>query len=70
MVLGRPSSEKAEFLVIGFAIGLVGSFKGYYCDKGTAGVGRAANSAVVFTSLLLFIIDFIAVFVADIFYDL
>jgi phospholipid/cholesterol/gamma-HCH transport system permease protein len=63
-----PATAKTFFF--GFAIGLVGCFKGYFCDKGTAGVGKAANSAVVFTSLLLFIIDFIAVFVADIFYDL
>jgi len=63
-----PATIKSYFF--GFAIGLVGSFKGFYCDKGTAGVGRAANSAVVFSSLLLFIIDFIAVFVADIFYEL
>jgi len=63
-----PATVKTFFF--GFAIGLVGCFKGYFCDKGTAGVGKAANSAVVFTSLLLFIIDFIAVFVADIFYDL
>ena len=63
-----PATIKSFFF--GFAIGLVGCFKGYYCDTGTAGVGKAANSAVVFTSLLLFIIDFIAVFVADIFYDL
>jgi phospholipid/cholesterol/gamma-HCH transport system permease protein len=33
------------------AIGLVGCFKGYYCKKGTAGVGVAAN-AVVYTSML------------------
>ncbi|MGB5609770.1 MAG: ABC transporter permease, partial [Eudoraea sp.] len=38
--------------------------------KGTAGVGLAANTAVVFTSMLLFVIDFIAVFISDIFYDL
>ena len=63
-----PATVKSFFF--GLAIGLVGCFKGYYCEKGTAGVGMAANSAVVFTSLLLFIIDFIAVFVADIFYDL
>jgi len=63
-----PSTIKTFFF--GFAIGLVGCFKGYYCKKGTAGVGLAANSAVVFTSMLLFIIDFIAVFVTDIFYDL
>jgi phospholipid/cholesterol/gamma-HCH transport system permease protein len=63
-----PATIKTFFF--GLAIGLVGCFKGYYCKKGTAGVGKAANSAVVFTSLLLFIIDFIAVFVTDIFYDL
>ena len=63
-----PATIKTFFF--GFAIGLVGCFKGYYCKKGTAGVGLAANSAVVFTSMLLFIIDFVAVFVTDIFYDL
>jgi phospholipid/cholesterol/gamma-HCH transport system permease protein len=63
-----PATIKTFFF--GFAIGLVGCFKGYNCKKGTAGVGLAANSAVVFTSMLLFIIDFIAVFVTDIFYDL
>jgi phospholipid/cholesterol/gamma-HCH transport system permease protein len=63
-----PTTIKTFFF--GFAIGLVGCFKGYNCKKGTAGVGLAANSAVVFTSMLLFIIDFIAVFVSNIFYDL
>ena len=63
-----PTTIKTFFF--GFAIGLVGCFKGYYCKKGSAGVGLAANSAVVFTSMLLFIIDFIAVFVTNIFYDL
>ncbi|WP_281322320.1 MlaE family ABC transporter permease [Flavobacterium aestivum] len=61
-----PSTIKTFFF--GFAIGLVGCFKGYNCMKGTAGVGLAANSAVVFSSMLLFIIDFIAVFIANIFY--
>ncbi|MBT8257315.1 MAG: ABC transporter permease [Bacteroidia bacterium] len=63
-----PATIKSFFF--GFAIGLVGCFKGYFCKKGTAGVGKAANSAVVYTSILLFILDFIAVFVADIFYEL
>lgn len=63
-----PATVKSVFF--GFAIGLVGCFKGYYCKKGTAGVGVAANTAVVFTSMLLFVIDFIAVFVSDIFYEL
>ena len=63
-----PATIKTFFF--GLAIGLVGCFKGYYCKKGTEGVGKAANSAVVLASLLLFIIDFIAVFVTDIFYEL
>ncbi len=63
-----PSTIKSFFF--GFAIGIVGCFKGYYCKKGTAGVGKAANFAVVYTSMLLFIIDFVAVFVTNIFYDL
>ena len=61
-----PTTIKTFFF--GFAIGLVGCYKGYNCKKGTAGVGLAANSAVVYTSMLLFIIDFIAVFVTNIFY--
>jgi len=61
-----PATIKSFFF--GFAIGLVGTFKGYYCENGTVGVGEASNSAVVYTSMLLFIIDFIAVFISDIFY--
>jgi phospholipid/cholesterol/gamma-HCH transport system permease protein len=62
-----PSTIKTFFF--GFAIGMVGCYKGYNCKKGTAGVGLAANSAVVFSSMLLFIIDFIAVFISNIFYN-
>jgi phospholipid/cholesterol/gamma-HCH transport system permease protein len=63
-----PATIKTFFF--GFAIGLVGCFKGYYCNKGTVGVGLAANSAVVFSSMLLFILDFIAVFITNIFFEL
>ncbi len=63
-----PATIKSFFF--GFAIGIVGCFKGYNSDKGTEGVGRAANEAVVIASMLLFVIDFLAVLVADIFYDL
>ncbi|HKL36652.1 MAG TPA: ABC transporter permease [Salegentibacter sp.] len=62
-----PATIKTFFF--GFAIGLVGCFKGYNSEKGTAGVGKASNSAVVFTSMLLFVLDFIAVFITDIFYN-
>lgn len=63
-----PSTFKSYFF--GLAIGVVGCYKGYNCSKGTAGVGVAANTAVVVSSLLLFILDFMAVMVTDIFYDL
>ncbi len=47
--------------VFGFAIGIIGCYKGYNSDKGTEGVGKAANAAVVFASLMVFILDMIAV---------
>lgn len=50
----------------GFAIGIVGCYKGYNSKKGTEGVGHSANSAVVISSLLVFIIDLIAVQIIDI----
>ena len=62
-----PATIKSFFF--GLAIGLVGCFKGYYCKKGTVGVGEASNAAVVYSSMLLFVIDFIAVFVSDIFFE-
>jgi len=62
-----PATIKSFFF--GFAIGLVGCYKGYNCSKGTVGVGEASNAAVVYTSMLLFVIDFIAVFITDIFFD-
>jgi len=63
-----PATVKSFFF--GFAIGLVGCYKGYYCEKGTVGVGQASNAAVVYASMLLFIIDFIAVFISDIFFEI
>jgi phospholipid/cholesterol/gamma-HCH transport system permease protein len=63
-----PSVIKSFFF--GFVLGLVGCFKGYNSKKGTSGVGLAANSAVVLASTLVFIVDFIAVLISDIFYNL
>ena len=60
-----PALIKTFFF--GFAIGLVGSYKGYNSNKGTEGVGKAANSAVVFASLMVFIIDMIAVQITSLF---
>lgn len=62
-----PATIKTFFF--GLAIGIIGCYKGYNCKKGTQGVGIAANSAVVYTSMLIFIIDFIAVFITNIFFE-
>ncbi|MCD6018778.1 MAG: transporter permease [Bacteroidetes bacterium] len=58
-----PSFIKTFFF--GFAIGLIGCYKGYNTDKGTEGVGLSANSAVVLSSLLIFVMDMIAVQITD-----
>ena len=60
-----PATIKTFFF--GFAIGIIGTYKGYYSSNGTEGVGRAANSAVVISSLAIFIMDLIAVQLAEIF---
>jgi phospholipid/cholesterol/gamma-HCH transport system permease protein len=59
-----PAFIKTFFF--GFAVGIVGCYKGYHAEKGTEGVGRAANSAVVVASLLVFILDLLVVQVTDI----
>ena len=69
--------EKLEFMDVipaviktfffGFVIGLIGCFKGFNSNKGTEGVGESANSAVVYASLLVFIMDMIAVQITSLF---
>lgn len=58
-----PSILKTYFF--GFIIGIIGCYKGFNSSKGTEGVGQAANSAVVISSLLVFIIDLLAVQITD-----
>jgi len=51
----------------GFAIGLIGCYKGYTATLGTQGVGVASNSAVVMGSMTIFIIDMITVQITSLF---
>lgn len=60
-----PAVIKTFFF--GAAIGLVGCYKGFNAGRGTESVGKAANSAVVLASLLVIIIDMIAVQITDMF---
>jgi phospholipid/cholesterol/gamma-HCH transport system permease protein len=48
-------SSVLKSLVFGFTIGIVGCYKGYNSSKGTEGVGKAANAAVVMSMFLIFI---------------
>nr|WP_262511261.1 ABC transporter permease [Mucilaginibacter terrenus] len=58
-----PALIKTFFF--GFAVGLIGCYKGYFSSKGTRGVGHSANSAVVLSSVIIFIIDLLAVQFTD-----
>jgi phospholipid/cholesterol/gamma-HCH transport system permease protein len=58
-----PAFIKSFFF--GLAVGIIGCFKGYYSSKGTEGVGRSANSSVVVASIIIFLIDLLAVQVTD-----
>jgi len=58
-----PAVVKTFFF--GAVIGLVGTYKGYNAGRGTESVGIAANSAVVLASLLVIIVDMIAVQITD-----
>lgn len=48
-------SALVKAVAYGFTIGLVGSYQGYYAQKGTQGVGRAANTSVVLSMFLIFL---------------
>lgn len=58
-----PALIKTFFF--GAVIGIVGCYKGYNAGRGTESVGVAANSAVVIASLLVIVVDMIAVQITD-----
>src|SRR5690554_4565513 len=60
-----PATLKTVFF--GFFISLIGCYKGYTAGRGTESVGKAANSAVVASSLTIFVIDLIFVLITSIF---
>jgi len=65
--------EKLQFMdlipavIKTFFFGFVVGLKGFNSNKGTEGVGESANSAVVYGSLLVFIMDMIAVQITSLF---
>jgi phospholipid/cholesterol/gamma-HCH transport system permease protein len=60
-----PATIKTFFF--GAVIGMVGTYQGYNAGRGTESVGVAANKAVVVASLLVIVVDLIAVQITDMF---
>jgi phospholipid/cholesterol/gamma-HCH transport system permease protein len=58
-----PAVIKTFFF--GFAVSIIGCYKGFTSSNGTRGVGNSANSAVVLSSVVIFLIDLIAVQVTN-----
>jgi phospholipid/cholesterol/gamma-HCH transport system permease protein len=66
LVFGDVLPAFIKTFFFGFAVGVIGCYKGYFSKKGTEGVGRAANMAVVVSSVTVFVLDLIAVQITDI----
>ncbi|MDX1629121.1 MAG: ABC transporter permease [Fulvivirga sp.] len=60
-----PATIKS--ICFGYIIGIIACYRGIHTDRGTTGVGQAANSSVVISSLFIFIIDLIAVQITQLF---
>jgi len=58
-----PAIVKSFFF--GFVVGVIGCYKGYNARRGTESVGLAANSAVVASTIAVFIIDMLAAQITD-----
>jgi phospholipid/cholesterol/gamma-HCH transport system permease protein len=52
-------------IVYGFTIGIIGCYQGFNATKGTRGVGKAANQAVVLAMFLVFLEEVIIVQVSN-----
>ncbi|MBK6998348.1 MAG: ABC transporter permease [Lewinellaceae bacterium] len=55
----------AKAITFGFTIGMVASYKGYNAEKGTQGVGKAANAAVVLSMFLIFVEELVIVQISN-----
>jgi len=55
------TASTVKCIIFGFTIGMVGCYQGYNSLKGTEGVGKAANSAVVIGMFLVFLEEVISV---------
>lgn len=60
-------SSLVKSAFFGFAIGIVGSYAGYHSEKGTTGVGKSANIAVVVSMIFIFVVDLMGLQILNLF---
>lgn len=58
-------SSLVKGIVYGFTIGIVGCYQGYNANRGTEGVGKAANASVVISMFLIFIEEILIVQISN-----
>ena len=58
-------SALVKAILFGFTIGMVGCYSGYHAEKGTLGVGKAANAGVVKSIFIIFLIEIFVVQVTN-----
>lgn len=61
------SSSLIKSAFFGFSIGIVSCYAGYNSDKGTTGVGRSANTAVVVSMIFIFVVDLMGLQILNLF---
>ncbi|MEJ7646309.1 MAG: ABC transporter permease [Chryseolinea sp.] len=61
------SSSMIKSAFFGFSIGMVSCYAGYHSEKGTTGVGRSANTAVVVSMIFIFVVDLMGLQILNLF---
>ena len=61
------TSSLIKSAFFGFAIGMVSCYAGYNSDKGTTGVGKSANTAVVVSMIFIFVVDLMGLQILNLF---
>jgi phospholipid/cholesterol/gamma-HCH transport system permease protein len=59
------ASSLIKAILFGFTIGMVGCYSGFHAEKGTLGVGKAANTGVVKSIFIIFLIEIFVVQVTN-----
>jgi len=61
------NSSMIKSAFFGFVIGVVSCYSGYHSENGTTGVGRSANTAVVVSMILIFVVDLLGLQIINLF---